>query len=186
MIITKKEMFNTSNLLSLLRLLLAIPFIILFEYWNQPGINQVIIFLVIFASITDILDGYFARKLNQITEFGKIIDPLADKIAMASVLIGILSNELLPFYYFVLIIFRDLLILLGGIFIAKKTGIVLPSNAVGKVTVMIIGIVILLTLLGISPNNLFFNIIYYLSIFMIFLSLIVYIERGIKFYRVGK
>lgn len=184
--INKKEIFNSSNILSTLRLLLAIPFIILFEYWEQPGIKQVIIYLVVFAGITDILDGYLARKLNQITEFGKIIDPLADKIAMAAVLIGILSNKLLPFYYFILIICRDLLILLGGIFIAKKTGFILPSNIIGKITVIIIGIVILLALFGLNSNNLIYEIIYYLSIVMIFLSLIVYINRGIKFYRIGR
>lgn len=186
MIFSKKELFNVSNLLSLLRLLLAIPFIILFAYWNTPGISQVIILLVIFATITDILDGYLARKLNQITEFGKIIDPLADKIVMATVLIGILSNNLLPLYYFILVILRDLLILFGGIYIAKKTGFVLPSNIVGKITVLIIGFVILLTLLGLDFNSLIFKVIYYLSIIMIFLSLIVYLIRGINFYRAGK
>lgn len=184
--INKKEIFNSSNILSLFRLSLAIPFIILFEYWEQIEIKQVIIFLVVFAGITDILDGYLARKLNQITEFGKIIDPLADKIAMAAVLIGILSNELLPSYYFILIICRDLLILLGGIFIAKKTGFILPSNIIGKVTVIIIGTVILITLLGLKSDNNLFTVTYYLSIFMIVLSLIVYIFRGIKFYRAGK
>ncbi len=184
--INKKEIFNSSNILSIVRLLMSIPFIILFEYWEQPGIKQVIIYLVVFAGITDILDGYLARKLNQITEFGKIIDPLADKIAMAAVLIGILSNKLLPLYYFILIICRDLLILLGGIFIAKKTGFILPSNIIGKVTVIIIGIVILLALFGLNSNNLIYEIIYYISIVMIFLSLIVYIDRGIKFYRVGR
>ncbi len=183
MIIKKHEIFNVSNLLSFVRLLMSIPFLILFNYWEQPGIKDVIIFLALFASFTDILDGYLARKLNQVTEFGKIIDPLADKIAMAAVLIGILSNNLLPFYYFLLIIIRDLIILLGGIFIAKATGFVLPSNFIGKVTVLIIGFVILLTLIGLGMDNLIFMIIYYLSIFMIFLSLLLYIQRGISFYR---
>ncbi len=183
MIIKKEEIFNTSNLLSIIRLILSIPLFILFRYWNQPGIREVIIFLIIFAAITDILDGYLARKLNQITEFGKIIDPLADKVAMASVLVGIIMNDLLPFYYIIIILFKDFLILLGGIFIAKKTGFVLPSNLMGKMTVLVIGFVILLTVIGFSKNSLIFLLFYYLSIVMIFASFILYLIRGINFYK---
>jgi len=178
--IIKDEIFTISNGLSLVRLLLSVPLYFLFIYFDNPGISDIIIFLIIFASFTDILDGYIARKLNQITEFGKIIDPLADKIAMTAVLIGFIYNNLLPIYYVLIIILRDVLILLGGIFITKKTGKVLPSNMVGKITVLIIGFVILFRLLGFKQNDLIFDILFYLSIIMIIISFIVYLLRGIK------
>ncbi len=67
------------------------------------------------AAITDILDGYLARKFNQVTEFGKIIDPLADKIAIGAIIIKLFIIGVIPLYYFFMIIVRDVLIFLGGI-----------------------------------------------------------------------
>lgn len=186
MIINKNEILNFSNLLSILRLLLSIPLFLLFFYWNEPGIADIIIILVLFASLTDILDGYLARKLNQITEFGKIIDPLADKIAMSAVLLGFLFNELLSTYYILIVITRDIIIFLGGIYIAKRTNYVLPSNWIGKLTVFIIGLVILLRLFNLKEGILIFDIIFYLSLLMIFMSIIVYSIRGIKVLKEGQ
>ncbi|AFH49285.1 Phosphatidylglycerophosphate synthase [Ignavibacterium album JCM 16511] len=170
---------TVSNLLSLLRLLLAIPIWILFDYYNSEVFIKYWIFaLCVFAAITDILDGFLARKLNQVTEAGKIIDPLADKIAMAVVVIRLTMLGELPFYYLSLIVIRDLLIFLGGIFVTSKIGKVLPSNILGKATVLIIGIVVLLTLLQIEKDSLVFNIFYYFSLIMIVLSFIAYVIRA--------
>lgn len=177
--INSKEFFTVSNLLSLLRLLLAIPIWILFDYYNsEVSIKYWLFALCVFAAITDILDGFLARKLNQVTEAGKIIDPLADKIAMAIVVIRLAMLGELPFYYLSLIVVRDLLIFLGGIYVTNKIGKVLPSNILGKATVLIIGIVVLLTLLQIDKNSLLFNIFYYFSIIMIVLSFIAYVIRA--------
>ena len=160
-----KDFFTVSNLLSVLRLFLAVPLWLLFDNYNSSATVHYWIFaLCIFAAITDILDGFLARKLNQVTEAGKIIDPLADKIAMAVVVIRLAMLGELPFYYLSLIVVRDLFIFLGGIYVTNKIGKVLPSNILGKATVLIIGIVVLLTLLQIDKNSLLFNIFYYFSI----------------------
>ncbi|MFN3694503.1 MAG: CDP-alcohol phosphatidyltransferase family protein, partial [Ignavibacterium sp.] len=72
--INSKEFLTVSNLLSLLRLLLAIPIWILFDYYNSVySVKYWLFALCIFAAVTDILDGFLARKLNQVTEAGKII-----------------------------------------------------------------------------------------------------------------
>ncbi len=84
-----KEINTTSNYLSLLRLLLAIPFWIMLD--NFIELRYILFTLAVFGALTDILDGYFARKFNQVTEFGKIIDPLADKVC-----IGIIITKLFP------------------------------------------------------------------------------------------
>ncbi|MEP0861881.1 MAG: CDP-alcohol phosphatidyltransferase family protein [Ignavibacterium sp.] len=174
-----KDFFTVSNLLSVLRLFLAVPLWLLFDNYNSSATVHYWIFaLCIFAAITDILDGFLARKLNQVTEAGKIIDPLADKIAMAIVVIRLAMLGELPFYYLSLIVVRDLLIFLGGIYVTNKIGKVLPSNILGKATVLIIGIVVLLTLLQIDKNSLLFNIFYYFSIIMIVLSFIAYVIRA--------
>ena len=92
--------------------------------------------------LTDVLDGYLARKLNQVTEVGKIIDPLADKAAMAVIVVKLFSIGEISAFFFLLIIIRDLLIFIGGIYVSKKLGRVLPSNKLGKLTVLFIGFVV--------------------------------------------
>ena len=82
-----------------------------------------------------------------------------------------------------MIVGRDLLIFLGGIFITNKIKRVLPSNMLGKITVINIGIVILLFILRVDTTNLIFKMIYGLSIVLIFVSLIGYIIRAIEFLR---
>lgn len=177
--INSKEFFTISNLLSLLRLFLAIPLWILFDYYNSYiSIKYWIFSLCLFAAFTDILDGYLARKFNQVTEAGKIIDPLADKVAMAVVVIRLAFYGELPFYYLLMIILRDLLIFFGGIYVTSKIGKVLPSNILGKITVLIIGIVVLLTLVQFDKTSIVFMGIYYFSILMIIISFIAYVVRA--------
>ena len=137
--------------------------------------------LTLFASLTDILDGYLARKMNQVTEFGKIIDPFADKVCIGIIITKLYLIHQIPGYYFIMIISRDILIFLGGIFLTKKLGRVLPSNMVGKIAVLIIGIVIILTLLQVDKNSFYFKSIYGLSLFLIIASFVGYVIRGFEF-----
>lgn len=176
-----EEIATPSNFLSLFRLVLAVPLWYLFDYLGVSGMRFIIFSVCVFAAFTDILDGYLARKQNQVTEFGKIIDPLADKAAMAAIIIKLFLIGEIPLYYFLMIILRDILIFLGGIFVSQKIGRVLPSNVLGKITVINIGIVILLIVLGISHDSIFYLLLYGLSIILIFVSFIAYIIRAVEF-----
>lgn len=186
MIIKLKEIYTWSNLLSIFRLLLAIPFWLLLDHFEDPTIRVITFALCLFASFTDILDGYLARKLNEVTEFGKIIDPLADKVAVGVIIVKLFLIGEIPAYYFWMIILRDILIFAGGIIITNKIGKVLPSNVLGKITVIIIGIVILLILLNTDRTNFFFSAFYYSSIALIFISFFGYVLRAFEFIKSGK
>lgn len=178
---TPKEIFTISNALSFLRLLLVIPFWFLLDHFDSQNIRYFTFALCLFAAATDILDGYFARKFNQITELGKIIDPLADKAAIALIVVKLyLINEISTFY-FSAIILRDVFIFLGGIYVTSKLGKVLPSNKLGKITVLNIGLVILFIIIGFPQENLIFRIFYYTSIVLIFASFIAYVIRAKEF-----
>jgi phosphatidylglycerophosphate synthase len=132
------------------------------------------------------LDGYLARKLNQVTEVGKIIDPLADKAAMAVIVVKLFLIGEISAFFFLTIILRDLIIFIGGLFVAKILGRVLPSNKLGKITVLFIGSVVLLILIGISKENYFFLFFYYTSIILMFSSLFAYIYRAMEFIKKKK
>ena len=179
--INYKEIKTKSNLLSLLRLFLAIPFWFLLDNFKYDAVRYITFALCIFGSITDIFDGYLARKYNQVTEMGKIIDPLADKVAIGVIIIKLYLIGEINSTYFLLIIGRDILIFIGGIIVTRSVGKVLPSNVLGKIAVVNIGLVILLIILNVNRNFLVFKGFYYLSILLVFVSFIAYVYRAIEF-----
>jgi CDP-diacylglycerol--glycerol-3-phosphate 3-phosphatidyltransferase len=134
---------NISNSLSILRMLLAIP--VGYLIYNEQIEAAFIIGTI--AGITDFLDGFFARKLKQITNLGKILDPLADKIFVAVIAIVLLIQEIIPLWFFIVIFLRDLLILLGGLYAKRKLNVIMQSNFEGKLTFVIILAVIVGALL---------------------------------------
>jgi len=176
--INKKEIFTISNLLSFLRLLLVIPFWFLIEIINEPNIRTVLIALCFFAFLTDILDGFIARYRNEITEFGKIIDPLADKVCVGVIIIKLyLIGEISPLFFY-LVIGRDLLIFFAGLVLTRKIGKVLPSNVLGKITVIFISLFILSIFFSIPQENIWFQSFYLSTIGLIISSLVGYAIRA--------
>lgn len=182
-----KEITNIPNLISLFRLSLAIPFYFLLPLINQNYVYRIIIIsLIIIAFISDLLDGYIARKQNITTELGKILDPLADKILVIIIITQLYLNNMILEFYFWIILLRDVLIFTGGIVVSKKIGRVLPSNIIGKITVFSIGIYIIIVLLDIPKSDIFYHIIFYLSIILSLLSVIVYFIRALEVMRWSK
>ncbi len=175
------EIKTKSNFLSLLRLFMAIPIWILLDNFQNQSTRIVTVVICIVAALTDILDGYLARKYNEVTEMGKIIDPLADKVVVGAVIIKLFILGEVATYYIALLLCRDILIFFGGLIVARKLGRVLPSNVLGKITVINIGIVILLIILQLNNGNIFFLVLYYLSIILMLLSLAAYIIRAKEF-----
>ncbi|MBZ0199998.1 MAG: CDP-alcohol phosphatidyltransferase family protein [Ignavibacteriaceae bacterium] len=174
-----KELLNSSNMLSLVRLFLAVPLWLLLDNFYE---NRMIVFaLCIFALFTDLMDGYLARKLKQVTEMGKIIDPLADKIGIGAVVIKLFLIGQIPAYYFWMVILRDVFIFLGGIYVTNKIGKVLPSNMLGKLSVISIGFVILAILLNVDRSLIIFKLLYGTSLILIVGSFIGYVVRAMEF-----
>lgn len=175
------KIHTVSNYISFTRLFLAIPiFYFVSNIDKINGARTYLISLYLFAYLTDILDGYFARKLNEISELGKIIDPFADKFLVIMIVIFYYNYDLIPQLYLWVIILRDLFIFTGGIFVSKKIGSVLPSNYLGKFTVLLIGIFLIIVTLGYKSSDLLYQIFYFITIILSMLSVIVYAVRGYK------
>ena len=109
----KEEIFTLSNIISFLRLLFAFPI----YYYISIYENLIAILFVFLAVLTDILDGYFARKWNQITSLGKIIDPLADKTCTIAGFLALSFYQDLPIWITFAVIIRDIIILSASAFI---------------------------------------------------------------------
>ncbi len=174
---SKKEIFTISNGLSLLRLLISIPaYYLLSIMQNDDSVRYFLLALLLFAAFTDFLDGFFARKYKEITEFGKIIDPLGDKVLVAVIVIKLFYLNEIPAFYFYSVIIRDVLIFAAGLIITKKIGKVLPSNLLGKITVTVIAFFIIVVILNL--NKIIYDVFLYGSLIFVFGSLIGYAIRG--------
>ena len=179
--IYRRDIVTVSNALSFLRLLLVIPVWISLNNFHDEIYRIITFSLCIFAGVTDYLDGYLARKRDEITEVGKIIDPLADKILVAALAIKLFLIGELSTYFLLLIITRDIIIFIGGLLISIKLGKVLPSNLLGKITVTITGFVFLLVIAGMNKNHIVFSIVYFANIFLLYASLVAYLIRAVEF-----
>ena len=170
---------NLPNKLTVGRIIL-VPFFVAALLANFPLNNAVALIIFIAASLTDMFDGKIARKNGLVTDFGKFADPLADKILVILVVIYLYYFNLIPAIYFWIIVFRDLIIFTGGIFVSKKIGFVLPSNYLGKATVFSIGIFIIFVTLGFNSNDIVYKVFYIISIGLSFASVVSYGARGFK------
>jgi CDP-diacylglycerol--glycerol-3-phosphate 3-phosphatidyltransferase len=169
-----------SNFLSFLRVLLVIPAWILLDNFQEESVRYMVIGLGVAAAVTDVLDGYFARKFDQVSELGKIIDPLADKLFVGAVVLRLFLIDVLDPTIFYMIILRDILIFVGGLFVSMKLKKVLPSNVIGKASVVIIGFYLLVVLLNVEHTSPIYYSLYWLAFIFIIISFIVYVARAVE------
>jgi CDP-diacylglycerol--glycerol-3-phosphate 3-phosphatidyltransferase len=121
------NVWNIPNVLTMIRLILIPVFVVLF--FNNQKMAALAVFCI--ASFTDFLDGFLARKLNQITDFGKLFDPLADKLMVLTVMMCQTFWGPLPWAAVLIVALKELVMVLGGMFMLSKN-VVVYSNIWGK------------------------------------------------------
>ena len=129
------------------------------------------------AALTDKYDGVLARKYNQITDWGKILDPLADKIAVGAVVVVLLFLNAIPTWLVVVVLARDLLIFSGGMYIKATRQMVLPSNETGKWAVGIISLTLFLIVLDL--HSWVIDVLVFMAVALLTLSFGLYLKRFI-------
>ena len=123
---------NVANRLTILRVAM-IPVFVLFMLWKTPYSDYLAAAVFILACITDFFDGYLARKYNQVTTFGKFMDPLADKVLVCSAMICFVADPecAMPVWVVLVIIAREFIIS-GFRLVASDNGIVIAASYWGK------------------------------------------------------
>ncbi len=121
-------MRHIPNILSCIRIAMTIAFIVLFI--KQQYTACLILFIASF--LTDVLDGYLARRNNWISDFGKLVDPFADKFMFISVLICLVCKGVFPVYLLIILVVKELLLIVGGLIILKKKHVSVYSDIWGK------------------------------------------------------
>lgn len=121
------DVWTIPNVLTMIRLILVPVFVIVF----QAGHTKWALAIFCAASLTDQLDGYLARKLNQVTDFGKLFDPLADKLMVLTALFCQGAAGVFPWTAIWIVLGKEILMMLGGTFMLNR-GIVVSANYYGK------------------------------------------------------
>jgi cardiolipin synthase (CMP-forming) len=165
-----------SNLLSASRIFLVIPMgyclVVDFPYHRLWTAGVIIV-----AVTTDFLDGFIARKLHQVTDLGKILDPLADKIGIGIYAVLIAWTGDVPVWFVVFILLRDFLIFCGGLYIQRKKKIVPQSNWPGKIAVTLVAVVLFLGTIQVGTLSCLFEYSLWASVFMMSWSILSYTQR---------
>ena len=184
---------NLPNKLTIFRVILIVPFVILLlgsaNGWGwftaifggiMEYIDYIAVAIFIIASFTDMLDGKIARKYNLVTNFGKFMDPLADKLLVCSALICLVEMGRLPAWIVIVIIAREFIIS-GFRLVASDNGIVIAASYWGKFKTVSQMIMVILLLLNIQ--NTFFQILgtvfVWIALILTVVSLVDYVVKNI-------
>jgi CDP-diacylglycerol--glycerol-3-phosphate 3-phosphatidyltransferase len=171
------------NALSLMRLAVVVPIAALI--WTDGSLEW-LFGLIVFGALTDFLDGRVARWSHAISGWGKILDPLADKFAAVMTISALTfrgAEPTLPLWFFGLVVGRDLLILAGGSLIARRTGQVVMSGALGKAAVASLALTVLYAVLGADPAVLDYCV--WFSTGLLVGSFLVYVGRYVWLEQTG-
>ena len=173
---------NLPNKLTILRTIM-IPVFLIFLYIPGLGMTGDVLAAAIFvlASFTDLLDGKIARKYNLVTNFGKFMDPLADKLLVCSALIALVDLNRIPAWVVIIIIAREFIIS-GFRLIASDNGVVIAASYWGKVKTTFQMIMIILLILNIDYpySNIVNMVIMYIALAHTIISLLDYIIKNYK------
>lgn len=162
-----------SNKLTILRIILVPVFVALMMM--DMGIAATIVFVV--ASLTDMLDGYLARKRNEITNFGKFADPIADKILVVSALLCLMEIAVIPAWAIIIVIAREFIVS-GLRMSAASQDVVIAADGFGKIKTITQMVSITMLLLGIGGVfGLIAQFLFYVSVVLTFVSGTSYIVK---------
>ena len=173
------------NILTIVRFLL-IPVIVLFAL-NNNYIAAIVVLTI--SGITDILDGYIARRFNLISDFGKLMDPFADKATQLTILVVLSIKGIIPFWIMLVVLLKEVLMIAGASFLYGKE-LVVSSKWYGKLATVLFYVAIVCSLfilywnaslvchpeysLPMLPH--FDTYIYYLAVFTTLFSFIMYVR----------
>ena len=170
---------NTPNKLTIARMII-VPVLVIFLLtgWGGEANRDISLTLFVVASVTDWFDGYLARKNNLVTNFGKFMDPLADKLLVCSAMICMIDLKRLPAWFVIIIIAREFIIS-GFRLIAAENGIVIAANYWGKFKTASQMIMIILLILHFDGIFVILEQIFiWLSLALTIISLITYIWQN--------
>lgn len=165
-----EEFLTIPNMLSILRILLIPAIVYVYVFGDHIENNHLwAVALIIFSSLTDIVDGFIARKFNMITDFGKFLDPLADKLTQITVIACLITRFKIMWVPFIVLVIKEVTALLAKLVIYKEKEIVDGAKWHGKANTVLVVIMIGIHLIMPDIQPLYSNILIACStLFMVF------------------
>ncbi len=186
----KKTKMNLPNKLTVFRVILTAPFILLllgnYHGWNWftsifGGISEYVDYIAlavfIIASLTDLIDGKIARKYNLVTNFGKFMDPLADKLLVCAALIALVEMGRIPSWVVIIIISREFIIN-GFRSVAADNGVVIAASYWGKFKTTFQMIMVCLMIANLEALSVITTIVMWIALILTIVSLIDYLIKN--------
>lgn len=168
---------NLPNKLTMFRVIL-IPFFVIFMLVDITNVDKwIALAIFIIASLTDLLDGKIARKYNLVTNFGKFMDPLADKLLVCAALICLVELSVIPSWIVIIIISREFIIS-GFRLIASDNGVVIAASYFGKFKTTFQMVMICLMIADIESLNILTTIVMWIALVLTVVSLIDYLVKN--------
>ena len=179
---------NLPNKLTVFRIILIVPFIIMllggkYDYGSSvlSGIMRYSDYIALaffaVASLTDLIDGWIARKYNLITNFGKFMDPLADKLLVCAAMIALVELGRIPAWIVIIIISREFIIS-GFRLIAADNNVVIAANYWGKVKTVVQMVMVCLMIADISGLRILTDIVMWAALLLTIISLADYLVKN--------
>ena len=174
------NILNLANQITFSRILMTPIILFLLYYPSSKLLSFIAMILFVIVSLTDILDGYIARRAKTITALGKLLDPVADKVLICSTLIMLTYTQRIPVWLTIIIVVREILVT-GLRAVAAESGYIIQADALGKIKTVLQNIALSLLIiyypyLGINPAPLGIFILY-IAMFMAIISAIQYIYK---------
>jgi CDP-diacylglycerol--glycerol-3-phosphate 3-phosphatidyltransferase len=164
------------NWLSLSRLVIALPLVLALLRGTTLG-DRVALSLMAWAALSDILDGHLARRTESTSRLGAILDPVADKILIGSIVVTLVFVRSLPAWIAGLVVTRDLAILIFGAWVLREKRVVLESTPLGKAAGVVFSLTIVFYTLRIHPASVIFA---YGSVAFVVASSVAYFSRLLR------
>jgi CDP-diacylglycerol--glycerol-3-phosphate 3-phosphatidyltransferase len=159
---------NVPNLLTVVRMLL-VPVVIVALLEKSGGGDLLAAIVFATASVTDAIDGYLARTRNWVTSFGKLMDPIADKLLIVAALIALVSLGRLEAWVAMVIICREFAVTALRLVVGAQQGVVIPASALGKLKTAV-QVAMVISLIAVHGRPLWVSVLVYATVLVTVLS----------------
>lgn len=178
-----KEIFTIPNLLSIFRIILIPIFVSLYILAREPRDYWLATTVIFISSLTDFFDGLIARKFNQISEFGKALDPIADKLTQIAIVACLLVRYQYMIFLFILLVIKELFMAINGIILLKRGKKLDGAMWFGKLSTAVFYITMIILTAFPTINIEIANMLILITGLFLLLSFILYIPEYRKLYR---
>lgn len=179
----KKDLWTIPNILCYVRLALIPVFITMYIRAEEPGEYLQAALIVVASGLTDFLDGFIARNMNMVTELGKLIDPLADKLTQASLIFVLVLKIRWMFLLLILFVVMQLFMLIAGIAMLKKGKKLDGAKWFGKISTTVFYVTMIFLVAMPRLNTRVTNLLMFICGIFLFLSFVLYVREYVYMYR---